>query len=336
MFLFPHAYTFLNEEGRIGFLVSSSWLDTGYGFRLQKFLLDHFRIIALVESSVEPWFTGARVTTVAVIVQREDDPQKRASNTVRFVLATRNIAELVQYTGNESSRQAAFDALRNAIEATHGSESFEMPPPYGQSVKVKQGTPEGWRVRLVQQHDLERLGQTGIAATDEDDGEEESEESTSSELEAVSPTDYAGSKWGLFLRAPDIFFQLLKIGGSRFVPLDQIATLKRGITSGCDTFFFPRDVTEEELATYPDPRDFYERRGIARADTNRLRIIEAGDGTRHIVEAEFLRPVVFNLMEIDSVQVDAARLKKQILLVNKPKEELADTRVLRYIEWGRE
>lgn len=334
-FFFPHAYTFLTEGGRIGFLVSSSWLDTGYGFRLQKFLLDHFRIIALVESSVEPWFTGARVTTIAVILQREDDPQKRASNTVRFVWATRNIAELTQYTGNESARRAAFDTLRDAIEALDGNESFEMPAPYGQNVGVKQGVLEGWRVRLVRQGDLERLGYTGFAAPDEDDNDEDdSEDVSSSESEIVSPTEYTGSKWGLFLRAPDIFFQLLKVGGSRFVPLGQLADVKFGVKSGSDTFFFPRDVTEEELATYPDPHEFYNRRGIARADTKRLRIIEAGDGTRHVVEAEFLRPVVFNLMEINSVQVDAARLKKQILLVNKPKEALVGTHVLKYIEWG--
>lgn len=332
-FFFPHAYTFLNDGGWIGLLTSSAWLDTGYGFRLQKFLLDHFRIVALVESAGEPWFTGARVTTVAVILQREEDARKRANNTVRFVWAMRNIADLIRPTGNEAERRAAFDALRDNIEALCGDETFEMPAPDGGSVLVGQGTLDGWRVRVVRQGDLERLGHTGIAAPD-DEASDANADALPAEPAPAAPGVYTGSKWGVFLRAPDIFFHLLKAAGSRFVPLDQLADIKRGITSGCDAFFFPRDVTGEALAAYPDPDMFRNIYGLARADTERLRLIEAGDGTRHVVEAEYLEPEVHSLMEINSIAIDPARLRRQVLLVNKPKEQLVGTRVLRYIEWG--
>ncbi|BAZ28472.1 type I restriction-modification system methyltransferase subunit-like protein [Cylindrospermum sp. NIES-4074] len=333
-FFFPHAYTFLNEGGRIGFLVSSSWLDTNYGFRLQKFLLDHFRIVALVESSGEPWFTGARVTTVAVILQREDDAKKRSDSTVRFVWAMHNIVGLIQYAGDEPSRRTAFEALRNAIETMIGSESFEMSALSGQSVEVKQGTLEGWRVRLVRQGDLEQLGHTNIAPPDEEDSDEGNGEVTVADLTSISPAEYIGSKWGLFLRAPNIFFELLKIGGSRFIQLNQLADVKFGLKSGCDAFFFPRDVTEEALAEHPEPQDFRTLYGLARADTNRLRLIEAGDGTRHVIEAEYLEPEVHSLMEIHSIAIDPTQLRRQVLLVDKPKEKLTGKRVLEYIEWG--
>jgi hypothetical protein len=60
----------------------------------------------------------------------------------------------------------------------------------------------------------------------------------------------------------------------------------------------------------------------------------AGDKSVHLIEAEYLEPVVFNLMEIDSVEIDPSKLKKQILLVSKPKDKLRGTHVLKYLRWG--
>ena len=38
----------------------------------------------------------------------------------------------------------------------------------------------------------------------------------------------------------------------RFVRLGEIAGIKRGITSGCDDFFMPRDVTIRILEEFPN------------------------------------------------------------------------------------
>jgi methylase of polypeptide subunit release factors len=72
-YFWPAAARFLKPDGYFGFLTSSSWLDVEYGFALQRWLLQRFRIIAILESSAEPWFTDARVKTCATILQREDD-----------------------------------------------------------------------------------------------------------------------------------------------------------------------------------------------------------------------------------------------------------------------
>lgn len=322
-YFFAHAHEFLKAGGWMGFLVSSSWLDTGYGFRLQKFLLDHFRVVALVESAVEPWFTGARVTTVAVILQREDDAKQRANNTVRFVWAKKPLAELVPATTDEAQRQGAFEALRDQIESAPSDDLFEMPLPSGGACEVGQTTFAGWRARSIRQGDLERLGHTGIAPNESEDDDETAEE-------APVAGDYSGSKWGIFLRAPDVFFALLKAGKGRFAPLGQLADVKRGITSGCDAFFFPKDITDDASnATL-------ELYGLKREQTDKLRLIESGLGTRHVVEAQFLEPVVFNLMEVNSAVVDASRLKRTLFRVNKAKGDIAGTEALKYIEWGEE
>jgi hypothetical protein len=65
-----------------------------------------------------------------------------------------------------------------------------------------------------------------------------------------------------------------------------------------------------------------------------VKVIEAGDGSRHPIESKYLEPEVHSLMEIDSVSIDPKRLKRQILLVSELKSKLKGTHVLKYIEWG--
>ena len=45
-----HTSAFLKEGGMLGYVISSSWLDTVFGGDLQKFLLDHFKIIAIIDN----------------------------------------------------------------------------------------------------------------------------------------------------------------------------------------------------------------------------------------------------------------------------------------------
>lgn len=69
-YFWPAVAYFLKEGGYFGFLTSSSWLDVEYGFPLQRWMLENFRIIAVCESEAEPWFEDARVKTCATILQR--------------------------------------------------------------------------------------------------------------------------------------------------------------------------------------------------------------------------------------------------------------------------
>jgi len=82
------------------------------------------------------------------------------------------------------------------------------------------------------------------------------------------------------------------------VPLGQLAEIRFGVKSGADDFFFVCDVTEVN-------RRFKEKWDTRLADTDRIRVVEAGDGSRHLIEAEYLEPEVHSLMEIDSVGLQA-------------------------------
>jgi len=362
-YFFSHGLTFLEEGGYMGFLVSSNWLDTGYGFRLQKFLLDNFEIVAIFESNCEPWFTGARVTTAAVILRQQSDARKRNANTVRFVSLTRPLSELFADTPQADGR-LTYDALRDKIESLTGDQSFDIHPSGSKPVRVWQTVEPGMRVRVVSQKDLYDLGCVPFTASgvvnveaDEEVAVERDEDETNEEIEVADEdeaedeavasdwhdemhdalsrpaSDYIGYKWGIFLRAPDTFFELLRRGGERWVPLGKLANIKRGVTSGCDKFFFPKDVTNERLKQLG--ADVFEATyGISAKQTGRIRLVQAGDKSAHLVEAKYLEPVAFNLMEIDSVEVNRERLQKQILLVAFLKERLKGTHVAKYVLWG--
>lgn len=59
--------------------------------------------------------------------------------------------------------------------------------------------------------------------------------------------DYTLGKWGgLYLRAPDIYNQLLESYGDKLIPLSAVASLKRGTTSNADAFFYTELVNEGE------------------------------------------------------------------------------------------
>lgn len=333
-YFFTHGMSFLNDGGYIGLLTSSTWLDTTYGFRLQKFLLDNFEIVAVFESNCEPWFTGARVTTAATILRRQTDPAKRAANRVRFVSLSEPLSHLLTYARTEDDRRLTFEELRNHVESAEGVEHFDAALSGGEPVTVDQESLHGMRIRVVNQADLHRLGCTSVSVSELDESDDEDAQPSAFSQSAAS--DYVGSKWGIFLRAPDVFFKLLNRGGTAFVPLATpgVASIKRGVTSGCDTFFFPRDVTEKALAAYPDPKRFKEIYKMSPRSTDKVRIVHAGDGSTHFIEKQYLQPVAFNPMEFSSAEVTSANATRSALCVSKKKNELKGTSVLKYIRWG--
>jgi type I restriction-modification system DNA methylase subunit len=326
VYFFPHAAAFLRGPGSyLGLLTGIGWLDTDYGFRLQKFLLDNFRIVAVIESSREPWFTGARVATAVTILQREPDSDARLNNLVKFVQVRMPLKELFAEDSSSEDRLLRARALRDSIEETE-----------------ENVTDERWRIRVLRQEELYRKG--CWEPTDEIDDNFE-DEVPDTEREAVEVPHaqivageelppYRGGKWGVYLRAPDIFFDLTDRFAASFVPLRDLAEIKFGLKTGADGFFFVEDTTDLALAEEPIDSRFRAHYGISRSQTNRVRIIKSGDNSAHTVEAEYLDPVIPSLMGIESVEIARERLNHSVLLVNGSEADLRNQHVLNYIQWG--
>jgi len=100
IYFFIHGARFLRESGRLGFVTSNSWLDVRYGAGLQKFFLDNFKIIAIIESKVERSFAKADINTAITIVERCSDKKKRENNLVKFVVMKEKIDVLIPKDGD--------------------------------------------------------------------------------------------------------------------------------------------------------------------------------------------------------------------------------------------
>jgi methylase of polypeptide subunit release factors len=340
-YFWPHAASFLQDDGWFGFLVSSSWLDVEYGFALQEWALRNFRVHATLESTAEPWFEDARVKTCAVIMQRCKDEAKRMSNAVKFVRLTVPLREILGERLDESSRQKAAERFRKLITDT---KKDTVRPDFRIIVKTQSELwNEGLRVarlfELQKQRELPQRNYPGnrnpkaIADDDEDN------ESAQDAFGAVLPSGYGGGKWGKYLRAPDLYFQIMQRYGNRFVQFGEIATIRFGVKSGCDAFFMPRDVSAKFLKEYPTTNDWkdapiYSPCNRTEVDTGKVKLIMAGNGTVHPIESKYLAPEVHSLMEVDGPTIDVASLKHLILLVADKPSELRDTHVGKYLRYG--
>jgi type I restriction-modification system DNA methylase subunit len=298
VYFWGHALSLLKPSGCLGFLTSSQWLDVDYGFALQEWLLNHFKIIAILESQQEPWFEGARVATVATIAERTDDAKVRANNVIRFVELRKPIAELVYATNSREMLLGAERIRDDILKAARDQTTAE------------------WRIRCVRQADL--LDQ-GLALGERMKGKRV----------------YAGGKWGIPLRAPEIWFDLLAAGGNRWRPLGEIADVRFGVKSGRDDFFYLDDMSEEALDNIADPNPFQQHYGVPRSSVVTKEVILARVGTGEVfpIERHFLTPIVHSLMHVDHYEVGLENCEKLALMVpsNKP---LKGTLVGKYIAWG--
>lgn len=339
-YFWPAAARLLKPDGYFGFLTSSSWMDVEYGFALQGWMLRHFRILAVMESAAEPWFEDARVKTCVAILQRCDDEMARMTNRVRFVRFIRKLADIIGVTPtpeNEDARQSAIEVLRNRIlnaNADCQNQDWRI------IVKVQQDLwNDGVRAGEILGHvDLESLAEeyengNGSGAEGDEVVDDERETSTKENGE------YHAGKWGRYVRAPDIYFDIMRRFGKRFVALGEIATIRRGITSGCDAFFMPKDVTANMLGKYETDRAFRQHTGGAPrkdVESGKLKIIEDGLGVVHPIESKYVAPEVHSLMKVDRAIVRAADLDRVVLLVGESIDKLKTKSpwVWRYLRYG--
>ena len=346
-YFWPTAAHLLKENGWFGFVVSSSWLDAEYGFAMQSWALTNFKLHAILESNAEPWFEDARVNTCAVIMQRCDDHAERDKQLVKFVRLDTPLKTILGERPDENARQTAAEEFRAEILACK-----------------KNATRDGWRVVVKKQKDLwedglragrlfemqkQRDSAEGIKSVNPAEGDEVEGEDNGVYDEngngllrddggiGYGPK-YGGGKWGKYLRAPNLYFQIMERYASRFVPLGELTTIRRGITSGCDAFFMPRDVSEKFLEEYSklewNDAPLHTHCKRAEVESAKVKLILAGDGTVHPIEAEYLRPEVHSLMNITRPVLTAAELNRLILFVSEPMEKLKGTYVQKYLRYG--
>ena len=117
-YFYARALQLLSEGGIHIFVCSNSWLDVGYGAKLQEYLLNNSHILSIHESAVERQFSTADINTIISLIRKStpglgsstrfvslrDDFESALDNSELRLEITRTGAELV----NGGTREGKF------------------------------------------------------------------------------------------------------------------------------------------------------------------------------------------------------------------------------------
>ena len=276
-YLFFHASRHLKDEGRMGIVTSNSWLDVAYGYELQKFFLKNFKIVAIFESRCEPWFEDAAVNTIVTILERCKDEEKRNNHNVKFVKIKKRLKELIPWDIKLSMpRWSGLDRLIHSIESA-GTESFRSKFVNPSKQKETKGSitheDDNFRIRVLKQGELlEKVVESGKTV-----------------------------KWGQYLRAPEIYFEILRKCKNNIVTVDQVANVTRGVTSNnVDFFYLKKDIIDHW----------------------------------NLEKKYVVGPVIYTPKEVPNILMDASLLHRFLFVCKDKRKKLTTTNALRYVQWG--
>ena len=98
------------------------------------------------------------------------------------------------------------------------------------------------------------------------------------------------SKWGQFLKAPQVYFDILEKGKDKFVPLNNLAEIRFGIKTGCNEFFIIKEVTneikDEELKVIVNNTD--NLKTIKEVKSKKLKVVCNGFNEYWLIEKQFI------------------------------------------------
>jgi len=78
-----HSTGFLKEGGRLGMIISDSWLQTDYGVNFFKFLLDNYKVHAVIDISARV-FPVPLIGTCIILLEKTSNAVERDNNKVVF------------------------------------------------------------------------------------------------------------------------------------------------------------------------------------------------------------------------------------------------------------
>jgi len=278
-YFFVHGTKFLKNGGRFGFIVSNSWLDVDYGKGLQEHFLNNYKIKAIIESKVERWFQEADVNTSIVLLEKASaakDKKERDENLIRFVYLKKPLRYFIPLMPRRDGQIAEHLERRKGIDNLLDTVFFQD----------RFYENDDFRVFPKKQKEL---------------WEEGFDEETQK---------YEGSKWGKYIRAPEIFFTILEKAKDKLVPLKEVADVKFGIKTGANEFFY---LTEEQIKKWKIEKEFWMHQENGRWIPNY---------------------VIKSPRECKSIVVKPEELKYRVLMIHKDRGQLKRTNVLKYIKWG--
>ncbi len=268
IYFYYYGLRLLNESGTFCFITSNTWLDVGYGMELQEFLLRHVHVKYIIGNQRERSFTDADVNTVVTLFSAPDDAESWAlSEKTRFVMLKTPFDNALSDNFWDDVRRVEHrdsNSLRRVFTAT-------------QAELLKRGSSAAQEIENRQSETLRSLSQNAM---------------------------YKGDKWGgKYLRAPDVYWRIVERASDKLCRLGDVAKVRRGYTTGANTFFY-----------------------LDREDVEEWQI-----------EPRFLAPLLKSPRETNKQLVlKECDFKYQVFDCSQSKESLKGTQALEYIRWGEE
>lgn len=206
-YFFLKGTIFLKNNGnKLGFITSNSWLDTQFGECLQKFFLDNFKIITIIESDVEKWFEDADIITSITILEKCNKKEERENNTVKFVKIKVKLEDIfgdppsgIDYIKMEDYWQNIDKFVKN-IEKNHLKQDLKTLNFFNKKLRISEN--DKYRVLNILQKHL-----------------------------------FGDPKWGKFIRA-ETYFEIINKSFDYFIKLKDIAITRFGIKTNANELFY--------------------------------------------------------------------------------------------------
>ena len=291
-----HTAAFLKDEGRLGYVVSSSWLDVSFGAGFQKFLLDHFKIIAVIDNQKVRSFETASINTVILILEKCTERELRDENNVKFVRIFKRYDELIGSIG-DSERFDNLNKFINRIEKTNKlfKDDYLMITVRKQKILEEESTIDG---------------------------------------------KYENGNWGAkYLRSPAIFNKIIDAAGDKLIPLRKVCSVKYGIKTGANEFFYVKDETDKVKKLTPAEYKIHFGHKIENSninwETNGWYFSEMNN-QHYLLERRFFKPLFKTQKEASNLDIDIKKLKYHVLICNEQKPQLRKykEKLFKYIEEG--
>ncbi len=300
IYFYFHGLSLINDEGTFCFITQNSWLDAKYGRELQEFLCKYVPIHGIYQNRAKRAFEHADVNTVISIFGAPNFQTKSFGDweiQENTWPETDNIAEFVDF--KKPYREVISADILADLDSDQ--ENFTSDKVELSRTEFEVHKSEGLRSTKIKQEELL----------------EDSWEYGENRDSKFSSGKYTANKWGgKFLRAPDIFFEVMAKSGESLIELNNEYDIDSYLnTGGADKFYFVESKEEKEDIEIIQNQEYEEE---------------------FEVESKYLKPLIKSPTSLQHIKVSEEDSENLKILVIPPSEFEETDKVNEYIEFGEE
>jgi hypothetical protein len=352
VYFFFKGLELLNEKGRMMYICSNSWLDIGYGGDLQRGLLTESNLEYIIGNRAAKTFEDSDVNTVITLA---GNSKRDYSGLTKFVAFNepfinydyqKDLAPLFIENSSEEIEEIEIDEETIYVSTHDSLRTIDIKVDSlwrfgdGTTQEVNNESSGNKQERVYSERTGITGGQTSVSGYNND----------TSQIKLTG--DYDRGKWGKFIDAPKLYYDLWREYREKFTLLDDLEEPDYGLKSGANKFFFvPRPGTENNV--FESSMD---------TSSGKLQLHHKEEDETFYIEPEFwMRPIneipekyrsqfeytyeegddtyIPNLIlvknrEIQTSPIEPEHLNSVHINIDKSKNELSGMDVLDYIELG--